>query len=77
MFHVTQSIKLFGQLSPCIIFIFCSATSGVRQFYLVLWQTEINGLIEKPQEEEMASANEKLVCLLMDVSVPSSYCCAP
>lgn len=37
-------------------FIF-SSTSGVRQFYLVLWLPEINGCIEKPGMEEMASAS--------------------
>lgn len=49
--------------------VFFSSTSGVRQFYLVLWLTEINGRIEEPHEEEMASVNEKLALSLIDISV--------
>lgn len=47
--------------------IFFSSTSGVRQFYLVLWLTEINGGIEQPQIEEMASANVRHGSSLIDV----------
>lgn len=45
------------------------ATTGVRQFYLVSWLTEINGRIEEPCIKEMASANVRLVLSVIDVSV--------
>ena len=64
---MAQSIKYFGQL--CGKDFFFSSTSGVRQFYLVLWLTEINGLIEEPCVKEMASANARPVLSLIDVSV--------
>lgn len=49
-------------------FIF-SCTSGVRQFYLVLWLSEINGCIEKAGMEEMASVNVRHGHATIDVSV--------
>lgn len=63
---MAQSIKYFGQL--CAQDFFFSSTSGVRQFYLVLWLTEINGRIEEPCMKEMASANGRLVLSLIDMS---------
>lgn len=53
---MAQSIKYFGQHGRRFFFFF-SSTSGVGRFYLVLWLTEINGGIEEPRVEEMASAN--------------------
>lgn len=55
-------------------FIF-SCTSGVRQFYLVLWLSEINGGIEKPGTEEMASANVRYGHAMIDVSVLMECLC--
>lgn len=66
---MAQSIKYFGQLCGNVSFFFSSSTSGVRQFYLVLWLTEINGHIEEPCIKEMASANARIVLSRMDVSV--------
>lgn len=55
-----------------------SPTSGVGQFYLVLWLTEINGRIEQPHIEEMASANVRHGPSLIDVlalkDVPCHVC---
>lgn len=55
-------------------FIF-SCTSGVRQFYLVLWLLEINGRIEEPGMEEMASANVKHGQAVIDTSVLMEHLC--
>lgn len=55
-------------------FIF-SSTSGVRQFYLVLWLLEINGCIEKPGMEEMASANARHGHAVIDGSVLMECLC--
>lgn len=55
-------------------FIF-SSTSGVRQFYLVLWLLEINGCIEKPGMEEMASANVRHGHAVIDGSVLMECLC--
>lgn len=55
-------------------FIFFS-TSGVRQFYLVLWLSEINGCIEKLGMEEMASANVRHGHTMIDVSVLMECLC--
>lgn len=54
---------------------FFSPTSGVRQFYLVLWLTEINGSIEQPHIEEMASANVRQRPSLMDVLALKDVTC--
>lgn len=55
-------------------FIF-SCTSGVRQFYLVLWLLQINGCIEEPGMEEMASENVKHGDAVIDVSVLMERLC--
>lgn len=65
---MAQSIKYFGQLCGKDFF-FSFATSGVRQFYLVSWLTEINGRIEEPCIKEMASASVRLVLSVIDISV--------
>lgn len=69
---MAHSIKAFGQL--CHEDFFFSSTSGVRQFYLVLWLTGINGRIEEPCIKEIASANARLVHSLIDVSVRKLPC---
>lgn len=57
---------------------FFSPTSGVRQFYLILWLAEINGSIEQSRIEEMASANVSHAPLLIDtlalMDVPYCVC---
>lgn len=55
-------------------FIF-SSTSGVRQVYLVLWLSEINGCIEKPGMEEMASASVRHGHAVIDVSLLMECLC--
>lgn len=59
-------------------FIF-SSTSGLRQFYLVLWMLEINGCIElmpfPPGMEEMASANVRHGHAMIDASVLMECLC--
>lgn len=54
---------------------FLSPTSGVRQFYLILWLTEINGNIEQSHIEEMATANApSLIDMLALMDVPCCVC---
>ena len=71
IFRVAQSIKCFGRLPACIGFYFSALLHLVSDSFIWFYvPPEINGLIEEPHEEEMASASERLVPLLMEGSVP-------